>query len=69
MCDLQSSTAEHSDYHANMDLDLDNAAAALAASATNCVDFADKVTAIMVGCSNVLDNSDNGQKVANIYNS
>ena len=41
----------------------------LATSATNCVDFADKVTTIMVGCSNVLDNSDNGHKVTNISNS
>ena len=38
-------------------------------SATNCVDFAEKVKTIMVDCSNVLDNSDNDLKVINIYNS
>ena len=56
-------------YDINMVLDIGSAAAALATSATNCVEFADKVTTIMVGCSNVLANSDKGHKVTNIYNS
>ena len=69
MCDLQSPTAVYSDYQAAIDLDLDNTVAILATSATNCVDFAEKVTTIIVDCSNALDNSDNDLKVINISNS
>ena len=69
VCDLQSPTAVHSDYQDTMDLDLYNTVAALANSATNRVDFAEKVTTFMVDCSNVLDNSDNDLKVINIFNS
>ena len=67
--DSQSPTAEHPDCHANMVLDLDNAAAVLATSATNCVDFADKATTITIGCSNVFDNSENDPKDFNISKS
>ena len=62
-------TAVHSDYQAIMDLDLDNTVAILDTSATNCIDFAEKVTTIMVDCSNALDNSHYDLKVINISNS